>query len=235
MALSFVYLAFVSLLRLLMRCGRTVDVKDIELLVLRHQLEVLRRQVERPKPRGTDRALLAAAARLLPPARRQGLLVTPHTLLRWHRELYGAGGPIPQRGQGARRSTPERASSWCAWRARTRAGATSGSPASSTSSASRSRQARSAAYSPTRASVRRRDARAPRGASSCAHEPRASSPVTSSPSKPRYCAATTCCSSSTFGPAASTSPARPPTRRAGGSPSKPATSASPAHSSTSGS
>ena len=44
MALSFVYLAFVSLLRLLMRYGRTVDVKDIELLVLRHQLEVLRRR-----------------------------------------------------------------------------------------------------------------------------------------------------------------------------------------------
>ena len=87
MALSFVYLAFVSLLRLLVRCGRTVDVKDIELLVLRHQLEVLRRQVERPKLRARDRALLAAAARLLPPARRQGLLVTPHTLLRWHREL----------------------------------------------------------------------------------------------------------------------------------------------------
>jgi putative transposase len=87
MALSFVYLAFVSLLRLLIRCGRTVDVKDIELLVLRHQLEVLRRQVERPKLRARDRALLAAAARLLPPARRQGLLVTPHTLLRWHREL----------------------------------------------------------------------------------------------------------------------------------------------------
>jgi hypothetical protein len=40
MALSFVYLAFVSLLRLLMRCSRSVDVKDIELLVLRHQLEV---------------------------------------------------------------------------------------------------------------------------------------------------------------------------------------------------
>ena len=55
--------------------------------MLRHQLEVLRRQVERPKLRARDRALLAAAARLLPPARRQGLLVTPHTLLRWHREL----------------------------------------------------------------------------------------------------------------------------------------------------
>jgi putative transposase len=87
MALSFVYLAFVSLLKLLMRCGRTVDVKDIELLVLRHQLEVLRRHVKRPKLRASDRALLAATGRLLPPARRQGLLVTPHTLLRWHREL----------------------------------------------------------------------------------------------------------------------------------------------------
>jgi len=66
MALSFVYLAFVSLLKLLMRYGRTVDVKDIELLVLRHQLEVLRRQIDRPKLRARDRALLAAAARLLP-------------------------------------------------------------------------------------------------------------------------------------------------------------------------
>jgi putative transposase len=87
MALSFVYLAFVSLLKLLTRCGWTVDVKDIELLVLRHQLEVLRRHAKRPKLHARDRALLAAAARLLPPARRQGLLVTPHTLLRWHREL----------------------------------------------------------------------------------------------------------------------------------------------------
>src|SRR5215204_2855317 len=91
MALSFVYLAFVWLL---IRCGRTVDVKDIELLVLRHQLEVLRRQVERPKLRARDRALLAAAARLLPPARRQGLLVTPHTLLRWHRELVRGRVPV---------------------------------------------------------------------------------------------------------------------------------------------
>jgi putative transposase len=87
MALSFVYIAFVSLLRLLIGCGRSVEVKDIELLVLRHQLEVLRRDVKRPKLRASDRALLAAAGRLLPPARRQGLLVTPHSLLRWHREL----------------------------------------------------------------------------------------------------------------------------------------------------
>jgi len=87
MVLSFVYVVFVSLLTLLLRGGRRADVKDIELLVLRHQLEILRRQVERPQLRPSDRALLAAAGRLLPPARRHGLLVTPQTLLRWHRKL----------------------------------------------------------------------------------------------------------------------------------------------------
>src|SRR5512132_692 len=87
MVLSVVYLLFVSLLKLLLRSGRRVDVKAIELLLLRHQLGVLRRQVERPKLRASDRALLGAAGRLLPPARRHGLLVGPRTLLRWHREL----------------------------------------------------------------------------------------------------------------------------------------------------
>ena len=87
MLLSFVYLAFVSLLKLLIRSRRSVQVKDIELIVLRHQLDVLRRQVERPRLRSSDRAFLAAASRLLPPRRRHGLLVTPQTLLRWHREL----------------------------------------------------------------------------------------------------------------------------------------------------
>jgi transposase InsO family protein len=64
-----------------------LDLKDVELLVLRHELEVLRRQVERPKLKLSDRALLAAAARHLPRSSRGVLLVSPRTLLRWHRAL----------------------------------------------------------------------------------------------------------------------------------------------------
>jgi transposase InsO family protein len=85
---------------LLIRSGRHVDVKDVELLVLRHQLEVLRRQVERPRLRPGDRALMAAAGRLLPLARRQGLLVTPQTLLCWHRELVRRRWTYPHARRG---------------------------------------------------------------------------------------------------------------------------------------
>ena len=87
MLLSFVCHAFVFILKLLVRSGRSERAKDVELFVVRHQLEVLRRQVERPRLRAVDRALLAAASRLLPRAGRHGSLVTPQTLLRWHREL----------------------------------------------------------------------------------------------------------------------------------------------------
>ena len=61
MLFSFVYLVFVSLLRLLVGSRRPAQVKGLELIVLRHQLEVLGRQVERPRLRSADRALLAAA------------------------------------------------------------------------------------------------------------------------------------------------------------------------------
>jgi putative transposase len=100
MLLSFVYLVFVSLLKLLVGSRRPAQVKDIELIVLRHQLDVLRRQVERPRLRSSDRAFLAAASRLLPPARRRGLLVTPQTLLRWHRELVRRRWTYARRGPG---------------------------------------------------------------------------------------------------------------------------------------
>ena len=100
MVLSFVYLAFVALLKLLLRSGRRVEVKDLELLVLRHQVDVLRRQIGRPALGPSDRALLSGAARLLPPARRHGLLVTPQTLLRWHRQLVRRRWTFPSARTG---------------------------------------------------------------------------------------------------------------------------------------
>jgi hypothetical protein len=73
--------------RLLGAGGHRRDEKDIELLVLRHQLKVLQRQVTRPRLNRLDRVLLAAASRRLPKSSWSSFLVKPETLLRWHREL----------------------------------------------------------------------------------------------------------------------------------------------------
>jgi putative transposase len=83
MVLSFVYLVFVCVLRLLVGRRRSEFAKDVELVVLRHELAVLRRrQPVRPRLRWSDRALLAGLARFVSPRRRRGLLVQPETLLR---------------------------------------------------------------------------------------------------------------------------------------------------------
>jgi hypothetical protein len=77
------------MLRLLLRLTPEGDVREreAEILVLRQQLAVLKRKAGRPKLRRVDRMLLAAFARLIPKERWSCLIVSPQTILRWHREL----------------------------------------------------------------------------------------------------------------------------------------------------
>jgi hypothetical protein len=77
--------------------GRSQASKDAEIMVLRHEVVVLRRQVARPKPDWADRAILAALARLLPAALQSSRLVTPGTLLAWHRRLITRKWTYPKR------------------------------------------------------------------------------------------------------------------------------------------
>src|SRR5450631_14045 len=86
--------------------GPAPDAKDVEIAVLRHQLAVLGRQVTRPRYTPTDRMLLASLARLLSRDRWGIFLVTPATLLRWHRELVARHWTYPHTGR-ARRCLPE--------------------------------------------------------------------------------------------------------------------------------
>lgn len=81
-----VYFLAQRLLRLVTGTS-SVSALEIENAVLRHQLTVIRRRVKRPELRRMDRVLLAAASRLLPRDRWSSFLITPQTLLRWHREL----------------------------------------------------------------------------------------------------------------------------------------------------
>ena len=87
MFLSGVYVVFLRILQLVFLLFRSAESKDLEIVVLRHELVVLRRHVRRPTFRTADRLFLAAASRSLPRVSWSLFLVTPATLLRWHRRL----------------------------------------------------------------------------------------------------------------------------------------------------
>ena len=91
------YRFLASLARFAVRSGRS---KDLEIIVLRHQLTVLRRQINRPALNDGDRALLGAVAAALRRPSRTGWLVTPDTLLRWHRRRIARHWTQPQRPPG---------------------------------------------------------------------------------------------------------------------------------------
>jgi putative transposase len=82
---------------LLVLHGRRDRSKDVEILVLRHQLAVLQRQIARPRFEPDDRAVLAALARVLRRDRWAIFMVKPDTILRWHRRLVANHWTYPHR------------------------------------------------------------------------------------------------------------------------------------------
>ena len=87
MSFRLLYLIFARVCGWLVLLGRSTASKNAELLVLRHEVAVLRRTNPRPRLDWADRAILAALIRLLPPRLRSHRLVTPGTVLRRHRHL----------------------------------------------------------------------------------------------------------------------------------------------------
>jgi len=118
-------------LRLILRIAPVDDAKEreAEILVLRHQLAVLKRANPRPRMRRWDRMLIAVLSRTIPRDRWSGLIVTPATILRWHRELLARKWTFPHNRTGRPPLDPEIVSgSWpTTRRTTTRSGRTAGS------------------------------------------------------------------------------------------------------------
>jgi transposase InsO family protein len=96
-SLRLLYLIFWQVLGLVLLIGRASATKDVELLVLRHEVAVLRRTTQRPRLDWADRAVFAALIQRLPHALRRHRLVTPDTILRWHRRLVRQRWTYPNR------------------------------------------------------------------------------------------------------------------------------------------
>jgi putative transposase len=97
---SFVYLVARNLFALVWLLGRQHRSKELEILVLRHELAILRRQAARPRLTRADRALLTALSRSLPRRSWPNFTVKPETLLRWHRQLVARRWTYAHTGPG---------------------------------------------------------------------------------------------------------------------------------------
>jgi hypothetical protein len=102
----FVYLFVCRLLALVLLLARSDGSKELELLVLRHELSILRRQKRRPQLTGSDRLLLAALSRVVPRRSWHAFLITPETLLRWHRRDRRAPVDVPAQAAGSAADRP---------------------------------------------------------------------------------------------------------------------------------
>ena len=221
-------ITFLIVRRLLepLRLGSTPDEKDVEIAVLGHQLALLRRQVARPRYSPGGRAFLATLSPLLSRERRAAFLVTPATLLRWHRELIARSWTYPRRGQVAsqchrRRSRGPRPTSRPGER-------TLGLP----THCGRMPEARCGHLGDERsqrplcgatAFGQHRGHLGHRGQRSFEHKPPARSRATSSMSTRSCCAGSMCCSLSTSSVVQSSWLVLRPTRSGPGSPSRPGT------------
>ena len=97
MIVRLLYQSLVQVLSWLALFAHSSASKHTEILLLRHEVAVLRRANPRPRLEWTDRAVLASLARLIPKALRAHRIGTPETLLRWHRRLIAANGASPNR------------------------------------------------------------------------------------------------------------------------------------------
>jgi putative transposase len=97
---SALYVVVCRLLELIVLVGRSDRAKDLEILVLRHELSIPRRQVGHPRFETHDRVLLAAFSRMLPHRSWNAFSVRPETLLRWHRRLVARRWTYPHRRPG---------------------------------------------------------------------------------------------------------------------------------------
>ena len=96
-SLRLLYLILCQVVGLILLLGRSSSTNDVELLVLRHEVSVLRRTTPRPRLDWADRAVFAALTRWLPKGLRSHRLVTPGTILRWHRRLVRWRWTYPNR------------------------------------------------------------------------------------------------------------------------------------------